>query len=246
MARPLQPVETDLSARSALFVEGGAPVSVSRTVIASTLRIWITLAVVSALGSGMVARAGELPDVREVLDRFVEAVGGRAVLEQAPVQHYQGTIVQDLSWKEPPYQETGFVAEADAEGRLRYAESSSWFHLPAGDDGEVRRKLRWIMHPRFALVVEEFFPDLQVRGREVRDGRPMIVLVPADLPAEHYALYFDERTGLLAHVGYHNDLEDWRLAEGVLFPRKWVFGRKGGHVTYVFEEVSTGPAPIAR
>lgn len=180
----------------------------------------------------------------EVLERFVEAVGGRAALEAIDVRHYRGRIVQDLSWKDPQHEEVPFVAEADAEGRLRYTESAEWANLPDLDTGEPRRKLRWLLHPRFALVVEEFFPDLEVRGREFRAGREVVVLASSELPFEHYALYFDLETGLLSHVGYHNDVEAWRLIDnGVLFPRRWVFGRKGGHTTYVFEEVADGAAP---
>jgi hypothetical protein len=218
----------------------------SRIVLGPALAVPSAIVLLIALSAGPPARAEETPTAREVLDRFVDAVGGRAALEQLSIRHYRGTIVQDLSWKDPQHQETPFVAEADTEGRVRYAESASWLGLPEEDDGEPRRKLRWLMHPRFALVIEEFFPDLRVAGRAVREGRPVIVLAPAGLPHEHYALYFDEQTGLLRHMGYHNDVKDWRMVGGVLFPRQWVFGRKGGHTTYVFEEVTEGPAPVAR
>jgi hypothetical protein len=178
----------------------------------------------------------------DVLERFVEAVGGRAALEAIDVRHYRGRIVQDLTWKVPRHEEIPFVAEADAGGRVRYTESADWQNLPDLDTGEPRRKLRWLMHARFALVVEEFFPDLELRGREVRAGREVVVLAPSKLPFEHYALYFDLETGLLSHVGYHNDVEDWRAIDGVLFPYRWVFGRKGGHTTFVFEVIADGAA----
>jgi len=194
------------------------------------------------LGLIQTALAGDPPTAGEVLDRFVSAVGGREALEELDLRRTSGTIVQDLSWTDPRHQETPFVAEAHASGRLLYAESRDWADLPTDDTGEPRRKLRWIFHPRFALVVEEYFPGLEVRGREVRDGREVIVLAPRDLPFEHYSLYFDVQTGLLNHVGYHNDLEDWHDVGGVLMPRRWVFGRRGGHTTYHFEEVVSGPA----
>ena len=177
----------------------------------------------------------------EVLERFVEAVGGRAALEAIDVRHYRGRIVQDLTWKDPQHRELPFVAEADAEGRVYYTESAEWQDLPDLDTGEPSRKLRWLMHARFALVVKEFFPGLEVRGREVRSGREVVVLAPSELPFEHYALYFDVQTGLLNHVGFHNDVQAWRPVDGVLFPHRWIFGRKGGHTTYVFEEIAETP-----
>lgn len=201
----------------------------------------VTSLLMCSLALAPVASAEDLPAVSEVLERFVEAVGGRATLERIELRRCRGTIVQDLSWHDPPHSETPFVVEADAHGTVRYAESESWADLPADDDGALQRKLRWIVHPRFALVVETFFPGLRVTGREMRAGRSVIVLAPADLPYEHYALYFDEATGLLAHVGYHNDLQDWREVDGVRFPSRWVFGRKGGHTTYRFDELGTAP-----
>lgn len=186
---------------------------------------------------------GDLPTVRDVLDRFVTAVGGRTALERLHVRHYRGTIAQDLSWQDPQHRETAFLAEADASGRVRYAETGGWADLPDTNASDLRGKLRWLLHPRYALVVERFFPHLAVHGREVRAGRPVVVLAPRDLDFAYYALYFDEETGLLGHVGYHNDLEDWREEDGVLVPHRWVFGRKGGHTTYVFEEIAAGPAP---
>ena len=80
----------------------------------------LLLAVVAAIVltlTGLEAAGGPATEAEEawsrVLDRFVDAVGGRAALEQVQIRHYRGTIVQDLSWKEPQQQETPFVAEAD-------------------------------------------------------------------------------------------------------------------------------------
>ena len=203
----------------------------------------LTMAVALAAGVAAAQPPADLPTVEAVLARFVAAVGGATALEQPQVRHYRGTIVQDLTWTDPQHQETPFLAEADAAGRVRYAEVAAWADVPDTNASSLSAKLRWILHPRFALQVEEFFPNLAVTGRETRNGRPVVVLSPRDLKFEHYALYFDEETGLLNHVGYHNDVQDWREVDGVLFPHRWVFGRKGGHTTYVFAEVAAGPAP---
>jgi len=188
------------------------------------------------LGAALAEEA--LPTKDQVLQRFVEAVGGGAALEGRDEVWYSGTIVQDLAWKEPSHTETPFCCRASDTGWLSYVESADWADLPPEDTNEPALKLRWVMHPSFATQVEDFFPDLEVVRRETRAGRSVIVLAPADLKFEHYALYFDEETGLLNHIGYHNDLTDWREVDGVLCPHTFVFGRKGGHTTYEFEEVS--------
>lgn len=202
------------------------------------------LLAILALGAALGASAAEAPPtVQSVLDRFTAAVGGHPALEAIDVRHYRGTIIEDLSWKDPTHEETPFVAEADAAGRVRYAESEHWAELPDSNDTALGAKLHWLLHPHFAVCVEEFFPGLTISGREVRAGRNVVVLAPRDLDFAYYALYFDEETGLLNHVGYHNDLQDWRAENGVLFPHRWVFGRKGGHTTYVFAEIGSGRAP---
>ncbi|MGD9020770.1 MAG: hypothetical protein PVF46_03170 [Lysobacterales bacterium] len=188
--------------------------------------------------------AGDLPTVGEVLDRFVAAVGGTAALEAIDERRYRGTILQDLSWDEPQHRETPFIAVADAAGTVRYAETGDWSELPQIDAVDLQAKLRWVFHPRFALVVEDFFPGLRVDRREMRAGRKVVVLVPEGLKPEYYSLYFDEETGLLNHVGYHNDLGDWRAMDGIRHPHRWVFGRKGGHTTYTWREVISRPPTV--
>jgi len=203
-----------------------------------TIVVFVSVLTTAAAG----ATAGELPTVTAVLDRFVSAVGGVEALGSLEERHYRGLIVQDLSWKDPTHEEKPFLAAADVDGLVRYAEIADWPDLPA-EDADLRSKLRWILHPRFALVVEEFFPELRVDRREVREGRDVVVLVPKDLKPEYYSLYFDEESGLLTHIGHHNWLQEWREVDGVLYPHKWVFGRKGGHTTYVWKEIAAGPPP---
>ena len=207
-------------------------------ILSATVLALVLVPVVAAAPPG-----ADLPAVQDVLDRFVEAVGGAEACARADVRHYRGTIVQDLTWTDPRHQEVPFRAEATAAGLVRYAEVDAWSALPATDAADLRSKLRWVLHPQYARQVETFFPQLEVAGREARAGRPVILLRPRELKPEYYTLYFDEETGLLSHIGYHNDLQDWREVDGVLYPHRWVFGRKGGHTTYVFEEVTTGPAP---
>ena len=208
-----------------------------------TLRTAVAFAALMTAGVVAAQPRTDLPTVEAVLGRFVAAVGGDAALQRQQVRHYRGTIVQDLTWTDPQHAETPFLAEADADGRVRYAETAAWPELPDTNATSLTARLRWLLHPRFALRVADVFPALSVSGRETRGGRPMVVLAPRDLKYGQSALFFDEETGLLSHIGYHDDLADWREVDGVLFPHRYVFGRKGGHTTYVFTEVAAGPAP---
>jgi hypothetical protein len=193
-------------------------------------------------GAGLVL-AEDLPTKEEVLNRFEKAVGGKDALSTRSEIMVEGTIINDLSWKEPNYTETPFRARSDRDCQVLYAETTDWEDLPHEDSGQPQVKLRWLMHPAFASVIEDFFPDLRVIGREIRNDRPVVVLSPVGHDPTHYNLYFDETTGLLSHIGYYDDLVDWREIHGVMFPRKFVSSRKGGSTTYRFDVVHVSSAP---
>ena len=180
-------------------------------------------------------RADDLPAVEEVLARFVAAVGGQDALRQVDVRRCRGTIVQDLTWTDPTHQETSFVVTADTAGTVYYAESDDWADADPEAGAGLRSKLRWLFHPRYALAMQEFFPDLEVMEVQEREGRQVVVLCSPDQKFAYYALYFDMETGLLNHIGYHNQVTDYRPVDGVLYPHRAVFGRKGGHTTYVIQ-----------
>jgi hypothetical protein len=187
------------------------------------------------------AQAADLPTVEDVLARFVAAVGGKEALQNVDVRRSTGTIVQDLSWTDPTHQETPFVVVADSDRNIRYAESRNWADADATAGADLRAKLRWLFHPRYALIVQDFFPDLAVNEVQERNGRQVVVLSSPDQQFSYFALYFDLETGLLNHIGYHNEILEYRWVDGVRYPHRVVFGRKGGHTTYVFQDVTVEP-----
>nr|MEE4268702.1 hypothetical protein [Candidatus Krumholzibacteria bacterium] len=189
------------------------------------------------------SQAQVLPEKEEILARFVTAVGGVEALNSRSSVDYAGTIVQDLSWKDPTHSETPFRARADATGKVIYAEGVGCADFPEQDSGTLGRKLRWLMLPDFALKIETSFPELQVQGRQLWQGRQKIVLVPENLDPTYYTLFFDEESGLLTHIGFYVELSDWRSVEGVLFPHRFSTSRKGGHTTWMLDEVTATKKP---
>lgn len=69
----------------------------------------------------------------------------------------------------------------------------------------------------------------------------VVVLSSPEQEFSYFALYFDLETGLLNHIGYHNEILEYRRVDGVCSPYRMVFGRKGGHTTYVLSEVTIEP-----
>lgn len=215
-------------------------------------RILIAISLLSLLFAAPPAAADETT-AGEVIERFVEAVGGRAAVETLRTRVALGRVIDDLSWQEPRRQFSPLGAWSTAGGGLlittlgRTGVRREWTDgeetwVREGDTVERRdeiwRKFRWLYDPRGFIHVDDFFPGLRVRGIERREDRDVYALEPGgDLDPLHYTLYFDVASGLLSGIGHYWILGDWRDAGGVLFPHKIVCGRKGGSTTFVYDQV---------
>jgi hypothetical protein len=196
---------------------------------------------------------GCVVSVERVLQKYIEAVGGREAIEKLRTRSIEGTFTKDLHWDDPPYESYKMVILSDARGGTLVDEHKPGARRMEGYDGSVNwvkdedgvelrrkfylRKIAWACNPQSALRVEQYFPGLSINRAEPGRGPDFYVLEPEGLPSEHYALYFDKRTGLLRHIGYHWNVEDYREVDGVLVPHRLVAGRKGGSCTYQFEEI---------
>jgi len=200
----------------------------------------------------------DLPSAQQVLDKYIEAVGGRVALSKLSTGVYRGHSYTDLLWQEPPIEACRFEAYAklpnsvlftyhDNEGEWRdgFDGTTGW----AEKDGQVtadqegNAKLRWLINPQNALRLEEYFPGLEVVGIREINSRPAYELVPygttrdRDTVETHYRFCFDTQSGLLVAFGYHNYIWDYRRCGNVLFPYRISFGRKGGATEFIFDEV---------
>ena len=215
-------------------------------------RMAIAIALLSHLSAAPPAAADETT-ARGVVDRFVEAVGGRAAVETLRTRVVLGRVIDDLSWKEPRRRITPLGAWSTAGGKLLIAtlgrtgirrEWTDGAHAWVQDGPsverreDIRRKFGWLYDPRGFIRVEEHFPGLRLRGVEQRENRDVYALEPGDeLDPLHYTLYFDVATGLLTGIGHYWVLDDWRDAGGVLFPHRIVCSRKGGSTSFVYDGV---------
>jgi len=215
--------------------------------------ICIALALATAVLAEGETVPARVPTVDEVLQRHVEACGGREAIEALSNRHCRGRVVTDLSWTDPRVTEARFEAWTGIPDRYRMVSSTKegeilevydgragWKRDATGiqqDDKLGRSKLAWLLNPRNALRLQEYFPELRVTGRSERAGRAVWNVESATRNPAHWLLSFDVETGLLAHIGYYWDLEDFREVDGVLFPFRVVCSRKGGSSTYYFDEV---------
>lgn len=190
-----------------------------------------------------------LPTVDEVLDNYIEAVGGREALEKLTTTTCTGELIDDLQWEEHIYNVTPFEIYTKLPQKILAVYHGSEGVVSDGFDGTtawsadtsetktatwhgIFLKLGFIFNAQGPLHVEEFFPDLYVDRIEDVDGRRAYCVKSKKLDKNSYYLYFSVDTGLLIRIGYHWWPEDYRIVDGVMVPFRVVLGRKGGSSTY--------------
>jgi len=188
-----------------------------------------------------------------VIERYIEAVGGLAAIQNLTTRVCSGKLVTDLPSRTPPFYEA-LTIEASAKVPHKWllvSRDSEAVHK-YGSDGEIgwrqgldsidrdetmrRPKLAFLLDPQGPLHLQDYFPAMDLKGTDATGGREVYV-VESERDRAHYTLYFDVETGILSQIGYWWDLEDYREVDGVKFPFRIVTGRKGGSSTYSFNEV---------
>lgn len=208
------------------------------------------------LAAPVIAPAGDgasdaLPTVDQVLERYIEAVGGREVLEKLRTCISVGRQVDDRPYRGPveviplaAYSKTPdkwLMALDYSEGaRLEAFDGKiGWRHDADGvarDDDLGRSKVAWLLNPQGPLRIRDYFGQMVLTGR-VLIGERSAYVVETARETTHYSLCFDAETGLLIRIGYYWHLEDYRDVDGVKLPFRVVRGRKGGSTSYVFDKI---------
>jgi hypothetical protein len=204
-----------------------------------------------ALLERLEATRDSLPTVEQIVQRYVEALGGRDAIARLETRVMRGRIVTDLPTWEPPVYEDVAVEVRAVSGRgylqvQRGGEETHWDGYDGtvewGFDGErvrirdrVDTRRAWLVDPQGALRMWQYFPQMTLRGRARLEGRWTYVVDIDD--DESHALYFDLESGLLVRLGYNRELSAYCTVDGVLVPFRYAISRKGGSSTYVFGHI---------
>jgi hypothetical protein len=220
------------------------------------MNTWLAMLAIECLAlgagaSGWEARQDTLPTLEEIVERYIEAVGGRDAIERLTTRAMTGQLVTDLPSRQPPvYESDGFVIYAKVPGKYLYVQGSSrgthqdgcdgracwrWARGEIEHDAHYDPRFAWFADPQNALRMWDYFPDMRMRGAGTLDGR-LMYLVDID-DDESHTLYFDAESGLLVRLGYNREIDDYREADGVLVPFSMAISRKGGSSTYIVETI---------
>jgi hypothetical protein len=214
----------------------------------------LTVGVSDASANPGVADTGEfdeLPSVESLLQRYVEAVGGREAILALRTRVASMHIVTDLSWDPPIYEVDTLSVYGTSSGEFLVITRTPRGVMLEGCDGDEEWKIdlagtvfnfvaadardRWMTDPQFPLKMRHYFPHMAVVGLDVWGGDRVFV-VETD-GEELHRLGFDVDTGLLTRLGYNRELHDYEVVDGVTMPHRVVYSRKGGSSTFVVDSV---------
>ena len=224
--------------------------------IESTGRLILSILLIAAVAVPLTAQENKetaFPTAEQILDRYIEALGGREAIEKLNTRICKLEATHDLSWKDPRIEVIPFEVfakdphlvlwkEHKRSGiRLEGYDGKDFWHSEGDEtalrDKPIPLKHRFIFDPKGPISIEYYFPDLSVKSIETVDDRKCYVLQPKELEEAHFTLYFDIETGLLVKIGHYWNIEDYREVDGVRITFKITMSRKGGSSTYLFESI---------
>jgi caffeoyl-CoA O-methyltransferase len=190
------------------------------------------------------------PTLEQILNRYVETLGGRVAIEKLTSRVCRGRFIDDRPYAGPkqiiPFDALSKVPDKSL-FILHHPDNTEW----EGFDGSIRWRLDnnglvrredqersqmdYFCDPQNALRIREYFPAMEMMGTVKLRGLSVYV-VENSRKSPHYTLYFNAGNGLLVQIGYY-EVHDYRDVDGVKFPFRLEYSRKGGSNSYVFDEV---------
>ncbi|HYY56116.1 MAG TPA: c-type cytochrome, partial [Pyrinomonadaceae bacterium] len=186
------------------------------------------------------AAAESLPGVEQILNKYTEAVGGRAAAAKSQTRFFKGTIEQsqgrqpaiEVTFKEPD--KYLIVLRTKQQGIIYqgFDGKSGWIktdqerrEMDAGELAQVRRAAAFYQ----IIKVKEPYTGMTVTGKEKVGERDAYVLERKSEGGRTEKFYFDTETGLLLRrivltdtvlfpIPEQTDFEDYREVDGVRLP----------------------------
>jgi predicted O-methyltransferase YrrM len=213
--------------------------------------IWPQLSVV--VSGERMATYDELPTLEWILERYIQAVGGREAVERLTTRSCKGRYLHDLWYVDPPKVSYPLEAYAKTPDKWTLALQKPDYIEKDGFDGNVGWRqnadriehanynawsiIGWWLNPDGPIQIQEYFPDLILKKKTVRNEQAFYVVESTPGYGTKRTLEFNGDSGLLTYVDYNWMLKDYRPVDGIRFPFSMVLSRKGGSSTFVLDEV---------
>jgi len=197
------------------------------------------------------------PSPDQVLERYVQAMGGAAAISKVTSRVQKGTMTgfgpgesAVVVYGKAPSKRASVVMTPRGESITAFDGSQGWMSgrggaHPMSAAESAAAALDADLH--FPLHVKQRFPDLSVAEPEIVDGRSATVLLAGRGDEPPVKLCFDAESGRLVRtVRYAEtplglnptqiDYADYRAVDGVQVPFRWTVARPGGAFTIQVQE----------
>jgi hypothetical protein len=198
------------------------------------------------------------PTADQLIDKYVNAIGGAKAIEKITSRTAQGTIdfggtsyPVDVYSKDPE-KRASFVHMPDGDSVTAFNGQEGWLgapghpvrdmHGPDLDGAAIDADLHFAAHLRQTLS------QLEVRGTEKIDGHDSYLVFGRRDGKPPLRLYFDAQSGLLLRLVRYGetplgriptqvDYADYREVDGVKMPFRWTLARPSGRFTIQAKDV---------
>ncbi len=207
-----------------------------------------------------------LPTADAILEKYLEAVGGKAALDKIQTREQTGTMhvgsqpggpdaAEQLFpitiYSEAPDKRISKTKMSGNDSVTAYNGTVGWLSTPGGvrpmNAGEAQAaSIDAQLH--FASALPQLYTDFRVRPGDAIDGKATYLVSANGKDQLPLRLYFDQQTGLLLRlIRYAEtplgrlptqiDYADYRKADDVLIPFRWTLARPSGRFTIQIDTV---------
>jgi photosynthetic reaction center cytochrome c subunit len=211
-----------------------------------------------ATGGGSPAASG-LPSPDQLIDKYIQALGGAAAIQKVTTRVAQGTadvgghqLPIDIFEKNPD-KRISLMHLTNGDSVTAYNGHEGWLAAPGrplrdmnSSDMEAS-KLDADLH--FPTDIKQIFGELHVEHEEKVGDQSTYVIFALRQGQPPVQLYFDEKSGLLLRELRYSesplglnpmriDYADYRDVDGVKTPFRWTIARPSGRFTIQLEKVT--------
>jgi photosynthetic reaction center cytochrome c subunit len=198
------------------------------------------------------------PAADQLLDKYLQAVGGAAAIEKITSRVMKGAItfgdrnVPIDIYSKDPYKRISFTHTPDGDSVTAFDGHEGWLGFPKRPAREMHGSeidaaaMDADLH--FAGHLKGMLSEAQVRGTEKIGDHEAYLVIGKREGKPPLRLYFDKQSGLLVRLVRYGetplgrmptqiDYADYREAGGVKVPFRWTLARPGGRFTIQVSEV---------
>jgi photosynthetic reaction center cytochrome c subunit len=197
------------------------------------------------------------PSADQLIDKYIQAVGGAAAIDQISSRVMKGAITFgdrnvpiDIFSKEPD-KRISFTHTPDGDSVTAFNGHEGWLGFPGHPPREMHgpdmdaAAMDADLH--FPTHLKAMFSGTEVHGLEKIDGHDAYLVIGQRAGKTPLKLYFDAQSGLLdrlvrfgetplGQLPTQIDFADYRDVAGVKIPFRWTLARPGGRFTIQLSE----------